>query len=345
MNRIQSRSPYIVTHTNTGLTSIKVELYMYTGIKTTDRPTLPNITLQVEALNEVCNFDISEFADDFLDIEFNGSYDSQMIWLDYTIQEWINGFEQIPYTTTQKDFYGGFRYYFEGAQNESTANYSGVFLMSNKTIYKPSYAYPKLAIIASGSTTVKYYQTIDDVSTEVGEQIIAASTDSASRIVYLTIPNANVDRITGGGFTINVKNLPCSKHTEHKLTFINRYGALQDLYLTGKSLESMKVNTVDKYKRNTLVNDTFDISKHRNTFLNKNGVNSMVLSSAFVDESQNMAFGELLLSRKVWLDTSLETLPVTITDSNIKYKTSLNDKLISYTINLDFAYDTINNIR
>ena len=107
----------------------------------------------------------------------------------------------------------------------------------------------------------------------------------------------------------------------------------------------MKVNTVDKYKRNTLVNDTFDISKHRNTFLNKNGVDSMVLSSAFVDESQNMAFGELLLSRKVWLETPLETLPVTITDSNIKYKTSLNDKLISYTINLDFAYDTINNIR
>jgi hypothetical protein len=38
-------------------------------------------------------------------------------------------------------------------------------------------------------------------------------------------------------------------------------------------------------------------------------------------------------------------LPVNVSDSSFSYKTSLNDKLINYTIKIDFAFDTINNIR
>ena len=68
MNKAQSRSPYIVTHTNTNLTSIIVELFLYTGTRITSRPANATFTLQVEALNEVCTFDIAEFADDFMEL-------------------------------------------------------------------------------------------------------------------------------------------------------------------------------------------------------------------------------------------------------------------------------------
>jgi len=40
-----------------------------------------------------------------------------------------------------------------------------------------------------------------------------------------------------------------------------------------------------------------------------------------------------------------KTLGVTIESKNINYKTSLTDSLINYTIDVSFAFDTINNIR
>ena len=38
-------------------------------------------------------------------------------------------------------------------------------------------------------------------------------------------------------------------------------------------------------------------------------------------------------------------LPIDINTESLTYKTSVNDKLINYTLTFDFAYDTINNVR
>ena len=42
---------------------------------------------------------------------------------------------------------------------------------------------------------------------------------------------------------------------------------------------------------------------------------------------------------------SEETIPVVVKTSNMTFKTSLNDKLIEYTIEFEEAFDLINNIR
>lgn len=56
-----------------------------------------------------------------------------------------------------------------------------------------------------------------------------------------------------------------------------------------------------------------------------------------------------MLSEKVWLTNVTEgfeqVLPINVKTSNITYKTSLNDRLVEYTIDFDKSYDTINNIR
>jgi hypothetical protein len=51
------------------------------------------------------------------------------------------------------------------------------------------------------------------------------------------------------------------------------------------------------------------------------------------------------LSEDCWIEVNNKTLPVNITSSELAYKTNLNDKLINYTINIEYAFDTINNIR
>jgi len=60
-------------------------------------------------------------------------------------------------------------------------------------------------------------------------------------------------------------------------------------------------------------------------------------------------FKQMMLSEKVWVTNILATgeqvLPINVKTSDITYKTSLNNKLVEYTIEFDKSFDTINNIR
>lgn len=351
MNRIQSRSPYIITHTNTDLTSIKVELYIYTGTRATSRPANANFTLQVEALNEVCTFDIAEFVDDYIDLTFDGTYGNdttQMVFCDYIITEYINEVAQSPLSVVLKDFYGGYSRFEYGAQNESASErIDNKFLLSSNYIYVPSDEIPNIPVYMVATRDVKYFEYINDVLTETSTESISASTTSANRFRYCTVPSTDIVRVKMDGKSeeVWIKHLPCTKFNSYKVTFINSFGVKQDMWFTGKSSESTKATTIDKYKKNTLIADDYSTATHRNTFLHKNGVRSIDLSTAFMDESQNIYFEELLLSRQVWITYDSQVLPIKITTSDIKYRTSVNDNTVSYKISADFAYDTINNIR
>ena len=69
-------------------------------------------------------------------------------------------------------------------------------------------------------------------------------------------------------------------------------------------------------------------------------------NTGFMDESMNEPMKQMLLSDHVWATINSLTTPiVVITSSELTYKNSVNDKLINYTIEFEYAYDTINNIR
>ena len=61
----------------------------------------------------------------------------------------------------------------------------------------------------------------------------------------------------------------------------------------------------------------------------------------------NETFKQLLLSEEVWLKAPNGQIPlaVNIASSEFNYKTKLNDKLINYTIEAEYASSTINNVR
>ena len=107
---------------------------------------------------------------------------------------------------------------------------------------------------------------------------------------------------------------------------------------------SMNTNE-EKYKSNILSNGTYSINNPQIKTLTKNGNQILTLNSDFYPESYNEIFKELFLSEKVWIYYGNQTLGVNIESKSINYKTSLTDGLINYTINVSFAFDTINNIR
>jgi len=148
---------------------------------------------------------------------------------------------------------------------------------------------------------------------------------------------------------INVETLQECKYEPKKVTFVNKFGALQDMYFFKKAVERMNVEK-ESYKSNILdSNMSYSRSNHVYRDFNVSAKESVTLSSGFLSEEYNEVFKQMMLSEKVWVTNITEdgeqVLPINVKTSDITYKTSLNDKLVQYTIEFDKSFDTINNIR
>ncbi len=147
----------------------------------------------------------------------------------------------------------------------------------------------------------------------------------------------------------NVKQVEDCKFTPHKVTFVNKNGVLDDMYFFKKSTNSMTTKR-ENYKGNTITADnTYSINQHNKVDFNITANSMVKLSSGFLNESSNEKFKQLLLSEKVWITRTFKNselvLPINIKTNDISYKTSLNNRLVEYSIEFNDSYNAINNIR
>ena len=119
---------------------------------------------------------------------------------------------------------------------------------------------------------------------------------------------------------------------------------MQNLWFFKRSNKQLSTKAED-FKRNTLAANSYDVDKHQQKNLYKMGNEKMDLNTGFYPEEYNEVFKQMQLSEDCWIEIDNVVLPVNVSDSSFSYKTSLNDKLINYNIKIDFAFDTINNIR
>ena len=70
----------------------------------------------------------------------------------------------------------------------------------------------------------------------------------------------------------------------------------------------------------------------------------MKLNSGFYPEASNVTFQELVQSKNVWIEYNSQTLPVNITSKKFQSKSHLRDNAINYTIEIEFAFNRINNV-
>jgi hypothetical protein len=149
---------------------------------------------------------------------------------------------------------------------------------------------------------------------------------------------------TSGVTKLTVKSESECKFTPYKVTFINKFGVLQDIWFFKRTNEALTTKT-EKFKRNIISNATYNISNHQDKTLTKNGKEKLTLNTGYYPESYNDVFKEMQLSEDCWIEINSQTLPLQVTSSSLAYKTQLNDKIINYTIEVEFAFDTINNVR
>ena len=383
MNRIQARSPFLIKYSDTDLVRVAIQLYVYDGTQNDVTDRANGFTYQV-TITPVNNsdeviFDASEIIDSILDIEFDGTYTSQMVWVDYAITPTVlvggTPTQEATQSIVNLEGYGGYRYFEEGVQNLSRADDTDVILLTNRVVYKGADSVVRIPILADSFAELVTYEKNGE---RLFSEFVFASTDSSNRITYVSNDSTNgvdnfierveadggifeasnctrslsydvdlygVDTIYVSGQKITVKEPVCSLYDKYKVTFINRFGALQDVYFDGRSSQTMKTKSESKYRSNTLISDSYSISKHNNRFVSKNAVDSMKLSTGFISEDYLVVFKELELSSKVWIEKDGLTLPIDLKDATFEYKTKLNDKLINYTIDVDFSFSSISNIR
>ena len=152
-----------------------------------------------------------------------------------------------------------------------------------------------------------------------------------------------------GTTTANVKQVEDCKFTPHKVTFVNKNGTYEDMYFFLKVTNKMTTKR-EIYNSNTITSSqTYSINKHTKRDFNVTANSSIKLSSGYLNESNNEKFKQLLLSEKVWITRTFNNselvLPINIKTSSIDYKTTLNDKLVEYSIDFEDSYNAINNIR
>ena len=371
MSKINARSPYYIYHNATNLNSVTIDVYIYTGTQGS-RPTDPTYSLSTNAIDEEVTFEISELVKDYFDNDFNGVYPSDNYWVDYQLTETINGVEQTPLTMQLLTGFYGYGYFEDGANPQ---NDSGL-LQTNTKIVKLDDAPAVIPVDTSKTTQVTYELNGSQVYTKA----ISSSNENDEQIEYVTSGVNGADEfedrvIQDGGtfedsvclqefvddFTlfdfdtiyvdtddgvikITVQNVEECKYQPYKVTFINKFGAFQDLWFFLVSRETLNTKK-EEYKRNTVVNGSYAINKHQTKILTKNGKEKLTLNTGYYPEEYNDVFKEMQLSEDCWIEIESQTLPINVSGSSFAYKTHLNDKLINYTIEIDYAYDTINNIR
>ena len=148
---------------------------------------------------------------------------------------------------------------------------------------------------------------------------------------------------------LKVKTFDCSKYEPIRVTFVNKYGALQDLYFTRRSNESINITSQD-YKASVFdfTSLSYDQTAHQQRTLNLVGKESVTLNTDYIDESCNEHIKQLMLSEQIWmtrLTDEEKIVPLKLKSNSLQLKTRVNDRLVQYTMQFDVAADKINTIR
>lgn len=372
MAKINARSPYYIHDTVSNLTSDRIDIYIYTGTQTTDRPSDATYSLTSNAIDDKVTFEISELIKDYFSNDFDGDYASDNYWVDYEIFRSVSGGAFTSQGIVQLTGFYGYGFYEDGVNPQ---NDSGL-LQSNTKVVKLDDAPAVVPVDTSKTTQVTYELNGQQIYTKA----ITSSNESDEQIEYVTNGVNGADEyenrvVQDGGtfedsiclqefiddFTLfdfdtiyidtedgvlklTVENIEECKYQPYKVTFINKFGALQDIWFFKRSNETL-TTIKEEFKRNIAIDGSYNISKHQNKILTKNGSEKLTLNTGFYPEEYNKVFKEMQLSEDCWIEIENKTLPINVSSSSLNYKTHLNDKLINYTIEIDFAFDTINNIR
>ena len=383
--KINVRSPFYLKVSQTNIATATLNLYIYTGTFVANASVAnPKYTITKDVLTAgFIVFEVAELIRDYLEIEFDGTYSSQVVWVNAVISTTVSSGSASatvsPDNTNGFVAFDGYGYFHEGTNPELSKG----ALISNNTIFRLNDSNVRIPVYTGDTTSVAFfYQGV-----EKRTQAISSSTNTNAQIDYVTVSGQDnndsyEERVVADGGTleasscltdflrqldiglvdevyvassagtevIKILSTEECKYEPYKVTFVNKYGALQDLMFFKKSVESTNV-TSEQFKASIFDQSTLSYKtyQHQQQAFLAQGKDKITMNTGYVNDDHNAVLEELLLSEQVYYTEITETeekvIPVIPLTKSITYKTSVNDRLANYAVEFEHAFDKINNIR
>lgn len=358
------------------LSQSQLKLWIYDGQVASYDPTDPQYTITKTKLSseQTILFEIGELVKDYINLSFTGDYGKANLtsWVSYEI---TNTYDDDTTSIQKGSLLGTHGYgYFEDEinpqllnplQQTNTCMYwkkgekVRIPLYSGQTLYDVEWFEGDTAVSTTTYGTNLETLTVDrtdfkadhDIlitadmthignTNEVSYSVSSYSPLNATRAVVKTLDNQEVE--------VFINYIEECKNTPYKITFINKFGVLQDIWMFGRrkesaeaSRESFKVNTI----QSTTASTFYPTYSPTDKIYNVNAKKSLTLNTGFVCEDYNEVIQQLLFSEKVWIHEDNKVFPITPKDNTVEYKTNLYEKVLNYTISFDYGYSEINLVR
>ena len=375
---IRTRSPFFIRtpqETSSSLSYFQINITVFGGLSSSTEvcdDLYATYALQKKPLGseDSVTVDISEIVNDHIEQVFTGTYSASSakssIWVTVATSPRQSDGTLIGSTITSNTYLAqeGYNKFKEGVNytTEPTAMISSNYIQYHlgSTVTIPVNVERVTSIQWRSGTGVRETDSFTDNGNQ-NQKIQYAQFTSTT-----LLDNVLVTYDSGSTSTITLAPTEECKYPVNKITFVNRWGAMQDLFFFKKSVDSLESRS-ESFNRSifearavhldppeeegqacqeSLTFNTYSTTAHAKKTFNANATESVLLNSGFVNELMNPFFEELMVSEYIWLtDSSANIYPVNLKESSFTKKTGLNDRLINYTMNFEKSFDLVNNIR
>lgn len=348
MANINARSPYIVTINETGQIETKLEIYLWNG--TGSMPVSPSYTLSKlipSSNNPATYYDISSYIREY--ISHAALQTITTITTATPSAQWCNvglklfkkvstSFIQVGSTQTHFGL-DGYGFYLDGS-NPALGNY----LLSPSTYtynYNLSGEYGWLTLYTGSGNSVRYTNLVS------GAVSVAGLTNNVWRDVP-RVRSGNgadgnkleiIDGTSAVLYTATFVPQEECKYTPVQIDFVNQFGAWQREWFFKASYNGLSVeNTEYNLMPNTY--PSYDLKEGQRKVFNANGKETIRVNTDWVSESFNEVIKQMMLSERILIDKKAAKLNT----KSVDLKKSINSSLISYEMEFEYAFDTINSV-
>lgn len=345
LNKIMARSPYFVPVTGALNDEITVELYIYNDPDTV--PSTPTKTLSKTIVTGTeVNFNISPYVREFINVQPTYTVDAlyplmnQDFYCRLTYKIYINATLDNTVTAYCFDGYGTF-------EQGMNPNPSDFFLDEGEYYYYSGSlgSNGTLSLGAGANWYAKYIETgtLDDTIVSLGT---SAGVKTINRVEYQTLGNTLEIYNSSNVLQATYVFLPQDecKYEPVAVDFINKYGLPQREIFWKASYKNFEVNSTPFKAMPSSVD--YDTSQAINKIMNVNGKETIRVNTDWVDENYAYTLQEILLSESMNLAEYVygTSYPCKLRTTSIEMHKHINQKLINYTLEFEYAFDKLNNV-
>ena len=364
MSNIFARSPYFVNLTGVANDDTSIELFLWNG--TGSAPANPQYTLSKPIPSSVTtdvNYNISPYICEYFDfktfqttVNYNTAAATNVNqWCNVVAKTYINGVLQNTYT--YRAFYG--YSHFTDGYNEDL----GTVHMDEGTYYY--YYDPNGTISTTDRINVGSIQVIS--GTVNYTKYKWTNLDTAA-VTTTNLPNDSVrkiPRISPIYYGSRVKTeilddtntvlktfyfypLEECKYDVITIDFINKYGSWERTFMFKASRSNMEMTQTDY---NLMVeNVDYDAKVGTKKVFNTTYTENIACNTGWVDEAYSKTIKQLIASERILAyipdeDGTYTQVPVKMRTKSTELYKHINDKLINYKVEFDYAFESVNNVQ